>query len=49
VLNAIVDDDFLILTKVRVADVLMLLPTKARSHWHRALNIISSKHFDFVL
>ncbi|WP_320151025.1 DUF2726 domain-containing protein [uncultured Tolumonas sp.] len=49
VLNAILDDDIIILTKVRVADALTPLPTNDRSLWQRAFNSISSKHFDFVL
>jgi hypothetical protein len=49
VLNAILDDDIIILTKVRVADALSPLPTNDRSLWQRAFNSISSKHFDFVL
>ena len=49
VLNAVLDDEIIILTKVRVADVLTPLPTKDRGLWQRAFNSISSKHFDFVL
>ena len=49
VLNAVLDDEVLILTKVRVADVLTPIPTQNRSIWQRAFNSISSKHFDFVL
>ena len=49
VLNFVLDDEVIILTKVRVADVLTPLPTKDRGLWQRAFNCISSKHFDFVL
>lgn len=49
-LNKAVGDEYLIFAKVRIADVLK--PKKNlyhRSEWQRAFNLISSKHFDFVL
>jgi ssDNA-binding Zn-finger/Zn-ribbon topoisomerase 1 len=49
VLNQVLDDSVIVLTKVRVADVLTPIPTANRSYWKKAFNSISSKHFDFVL
>lgn len=49
-LNKAVGEEYLIFAKVRIADVLK--PKKNmyhRSEWQRAFNLISSKHFDFVL
>ena len=42
-------DQFLILVKVRVSDVLRPETGIAKSEWQSAFNRISSKHFDFVL
>jgi len=49
VLHKVVNDDVLVFSKVRVADVLTPKPTSNRSVWQKAFNSISSKHFDFVL
>lgn len=42
-------NQFLILIKVRVCDVLQPEKGIAKSEWQSAFNRISSKHFDFVL
>ncbi|MEM9245420.1 MAG: DUF2726 domain-containing protein [Cyanobacteria bacterium P01_F01_bin.153] len=44
-----VGGEFLIFSKVRVADVLSPESGLNRSDWQRAFNGISAKHFDFVL
>ncbi|WP_232323381.1 DUF2726 domain-containing protein [Photobacterium sp. J15] len=49
VLHNVVNDDVLVFSKVRVADVLSPVPSQNRSLWQKAFNSISSKHFDFVL
>ena len=49
VLQTAVSDDYAVLAKIRVADV--ILPSKGldRSSWQSAFNRISAKHFDYVL
>ena len=42
-------DDYVVLGKVIVADVLTSEKGLKRSNWQAAFNKISSKHFDFVL
>lgn len=42
-------DEYLILGKVRVADIMAVKPTKNRALRQKSFNRISSKHFDFVL
>ena len=49
VLKQAVGDQYDILGKVRVADVLTPKRGMNRSDWQRAFNKISAKHFDFVL
>jgi len=44
-----IGDQFVIFGKVRVADVLAPKTGLSKSHWQRAFNKISAKHFDFVL
>ncbi|NJK34557.1 MAG: DUF2726 domain-containing protein [Oscillatoriales cyanobacterium SM2_2_1] len=44
-----VGDRLVIFSKVRVADVLTPETGLNKSHWQRAFNKISAKHFDFVL
>lgn len=44
-----VGDEFIIFAKVRVADILSPESGLSKSHWQRAFNKISAKHFDFVL
>ncbi|TRU31436.1 MAG: DUF2726 domain-containing protein [Microcystis aeruginosa Ma_MB_F_20061100_S20] len=48
-LKQAVGDKFIIFGKVRVADVLTPENGLSKSHWQRAFNKISAKHFDFVL
>ncbi len=48
-LNAVLDDGTVVLTKVRVADVISPERTSDRRAWTKAFNAIASKHFDFVL
>lgn len=48
-LKQAVGDDFIIFSKVRVAGVLTPENGLNKSHWQRAFNKISAKHFDFVL
>ena len=49
VLQQAVSDEYMVMGKVRVADI--LLPAKGlnKSQWQTAFNKISSKHFDFIL
>lgn len=49
VLRAAVDQRFLIVGKVRIADVITPRSTVRRQAWWRAFRQISSKHLDFVL
>ncbi len=42
-------NQFLVLLKVRVCDVLQPQQSLAKSTWQSAFNCIKSKHFDFVL
>lgn len=48
-LNASVSSDYLILGKVRIADVLLPSKNLSKKRWNRHFWDISSKHFDFVL
>lgn len=48
-LQAALVEQFVVLAKVRVADVLKPQKNLNRSEWQRAFNKISAKHFDFVL
>lgn len=49
VLKQALGNKFIIFSKVRVADVLTPESGLSKSHWQRAFNKISAKHFDFVL
>jgi hypothetical protein len=49
VLQQAVAQEVHVFGKVRVADVLTPHANIARSHWQRAFNKISAKHFDYVL
>lgn len=49
VLEQAVGGDYRIFAKVRVADVISVVPMRNRTLWQRAFNRISAKHFDFVL
>lgn len=49
VLDMALGQDYRILGKVRVADVVEVSGTTGRSAWQIAFNRISSKHFDYVL
>jgi hypothetical protein len=49
VLDQAVGNDFRVFGKVRVADVVGVTKGVQKSHWQRAFNRISAKHFDFVL
>lgn len=42
-------NDYVILGKTRVADIIVVRPTKNRALRQKSFNRISSKHFDFVL
>lgn len=42
-------NDYLIMSKVRIADVLKVRQMRSRKAWWRAFAMISSKHIDFVL
>ena len=48
-LRLAVADNAIVFGKVRVADVLTPRNTSSRSHWQKAFNRISAKHFDFVI
>lgn len=48
-LKRAIGDEFIIFSKVRVADVLTPANGLSKSHWQKAFNKISAKHFDFVL
>ncbi|MFP8967818.1 DUF2726 domain-containing protein [Pokkaliibacter sp. CJK22405] len=49
VLHAVVGEEVLVLSKVRVADVILPQKTPDRRRWKIAFNSIAAKHFDFVL
>lgn len=49
VLDAAVSDNYRILGKVRVADILSPQKGLDRKNWQIAFNKISAKHFDYVL
>lgn len=49
ILDQAVGDQYRILGKVRIADVLTPEKGMTRKHWQIAFNKISSKHFDYVL
>jgi len=49
VLEQAVTDDFRVLGKVRVADILSPEKGMNRSEWQIAFNMISAKHFDYVV
>ena len=49
VLEQVLDSEYRIFGKVRVADVLKVKKGGSRSNYQRAFNRISSKHFDFVI
>ncbi|NND00002.1 MAG: DUF2726 domain-containing protein [Gammaproteobacteria bacterium] len=49
VLLQAVGPEFIVFSKVRVADLLKPIGGLARSEWQTAFNKISAKHFDFVL
>lgn len=42
-------EDYLILGKIRVVDVIAVKSNKNRARWQQAFNKICAKHFDFVL
>ena len=48
-LHKAIGNEFLIFSKVRVADVLTPDNGLNRSDWQKAFNSVSAKHFDFVL
>mgnify|MGYP001827743581 CR=1 FL=1 len=49
VLCSAIAGDYVVLAKVRVADVITPVKSNNRSTWQTAFNRISAKHFDFVL
>ena len=49
VLQQAAGEQFLVFSKVRVADVLAPAKGYSKSRWRSAFNRISAKHFDFVL
>ena len=49
VLDNAVGEQYRILGKVRIADVITPEKGMTRQHWQNAFNKISAKHFDFVL
>lgn len=49
VLEQSLGDQYRILGKVRVADVLGIASCQTRAGWQKAFNQISAKHFDFLL
>lgn len=49
ILNQVIDNDKLVLTKVRLADVISVKNGLSKSNWQRAFNRISSKHVDFLI
>lgn len=48
-LQAAMGERFVILAKVRLADVVDVTAIPRRSHWYRAVNRISAARFDFLL
>ena len=49
VLECVISKDYIIVPKVRVADVLRPAKSDTRSDWQRAFNRISAKHFDYII
>lgn len=49
VLDQALGNEFRVMGKVRVADVLSVRSGMNRSAWQQAFNKISAKHFDFLL
>lgn len=49
VLDQVLGNDFRVLGKVRVAEVLGIASCQTRAAWQKAFNRISAKHFDFLL
>jgi len=49
VIDEVVDGDFRVFGKVRVADIIKPKSGLSRSDWQKLFNKISGKHFDFVL
>ena len=49
VLCKAVADNYVVLAKVRVADVITPCKSPDKSRWQSAFNQISSKHFDYIL
>lgn len=49
VIESAVSDDYRVLGKVRIADILTPAKGMGRKHWQIAFNKISAKHFDYVL
>ncbi|WEM45794.1 DUF2726 domain-containing protein (plasmid) [Photobacterium sp. DA100] len=49
VLVKAISNDYLIFSKVRVADVIVPVKCGTKKNWRIAFNKISSKHFDFII
>lgn len=49
VLNAAIGEEYHLMGKVRLADLIKVKPGQDRQTWGRAFNKIKSKHIDFVL
>src|SRR5690554_4991478 len=49
ILDQMLGAQYRIMGKVRIADLLSVIPMKDRKQWQSAFNCISAKHFDFVL
>lgn len=49
VLDQAIGEKYRVFGKVRIADVAAVQRMSNKSHWQRAFNKISAKHFDFIL
>jgi hypothetical protein len=49
VLDQMIGDQYRIMGKVRIADIISVIPMKDKGQWQTAFNRISAKHFDFLL
>ena len=48
-LDLLLNDQYRIMGKVRIADVITVASHQSRAQWQSAFNRINAKHFDFVL
>ncbi len=49
VLDQMIGDQYRVMGKVRIADIISVRPMQDKGQWQGAFNRISAKHFDFLL